>query len=594
MFLLLACIDNGFQEKDEVVEPLDTSTLEDSPVDTGELPSCEDHPAPQGYTAEVDGSCIEELPPGTFNPSVEWHWESSTEVPSDTQVVMSPVVIDLDQDGVPEVLAITYGAGYRGQASTLRALRGTDGEELWALKATLGSINGTSGVGAADVDGDGTVEIFVCTVEKQLLAIDHQGNELWATPNICTSGEDAPSLHDLDGDGQVEVVVGRTWLDGDGNILAQGSAGRGAAGSYGAMSFGADVNGDGVQEVIAGNTVYNLDGSILWTSNLSDGQPAIADVESDGVPDLFTTGAQGLVRYEADTGGVVWGPLAHAGGGYGGPPTLADFDGDGALEIGVAGRTQYIVYEGDGSTLWSMPIDEGSVAITGSAVFDFEGDGAAEVIQADQSTLWVFDGATGAVELEWTEHGSGTVSEFPVVADVDGDQHAEIILGHNKLVGGPRVGITVIGDADDSWVDAGQVWNQHAFHISHIEDDGSVPAYVDPWTDHNSFRAGRFEGLPTYGLPDLVVTEVEWCEDTCPQDLATAWVAIENQGQADVTAALVSINGHPSQAVSLAAGEATWLGPYEVAEGLVIVVDLDDEHAECNETNNAKTFPWPC
>ena len=51
--------------------------------------------------------------------------------------------------------------------------------------------------------------------------------------------------------------------------------------------------------------------------------------------------------------------------------------------------------------------------MTGSSVFDFEGDGAAEVVYADEETLWIFDGATGTIEMAWTEHGSGTRFEYP-------------------------------------------------------------------------------------------------------------------------------------------------------------------------------------
>ena len=598
--LVLACVENTFSEKEDVPSGADTSVAEespaDSPTDSEPPPSCEDHPAPQDYDAELQTECFEQAPPGTFDPVVEWHWTSSTAYPSDTEVIMTPAVVDLTGDGIPEVLVITYGAAYRGKASTLRALDGADGSETWAARATTASINGTSGIGAGDVDGDGDVEVFVCTVEKHLVAFDHEGSELWLAPNICTSGEDTPSLHDLEGDGSAEIIVGRTWLDPQGNVLASGSHGRGAVTSYGAMSFAADVDGDGDLEVIAGNAVYQQDGSSLWESGLEDGHPAVADLEGDGTVDLLVTTPKGLVRYEAATGSKVWGPIAHAGGGYGGAPTLADFDGDGQVEIGVAGKSSYIVYEGDGSELWSRPIDEGSVAITGASVFDFEGDGAAEVVQADHQTLWVFDGATGQVELEWTEHGSGTVSEYPVVADVDGDDHAEIILGHNTLSGGGRVGVTVLGDANESWVDSGRVWNQAAFHISHVQDDGSIPSsYAPSWQDHNSFRAGRFEGLPTTGLPNVLIGQVRWCEETCAQGIATAWVAVENRGLAEATFEVHLAGGvDVTQTLTLAAGAMTWLGPLQVHGDVVGFVDVPGAVRECHEDDNETLLDYPC
>ena len=79
-------------------------------------------------------------------------------------------------------------------------------------------------------------------------------------------------------------------------------------------------------------------------------------------------------------------------------------------------------------SFWSHPIEESSSGMTGSSVFDFEGDGAAEVVYADEETLWIFDGATGTIEMAWTEHGSGTRFEYPTIVDIDADGSAENIV----------------------------------------------------------------------------------------------------------------------------------------------------------------------
>jgi hypothetical protein len=116
---------------------------------------------------------------------------------------------------------------------------------------------------------------------------------------------------------------------------------------------------------------------------------------------------------------------------------VADFDGDGKAEIGVAFGDQYIVYDlackgapagcaGDG-ILWTSPSQDKSSAKTGSSVFDFNGDGRAEVVYGDECFVRVYDGPTGQVIFSQGRFSS-TWQENAVVADVDGDAAAEIVL----------------------------------------------------------------------------------------------------------------------------------------------------------------------
>jgi len=609
---ITACQDYGFNRKGEAEaagspdtaeteldvpdEPGPSDTRDTGPEDPD--PFCDVDPPPE-QTVTVNDACVESAAAGTFTPVVEWSASTFSTHPAYVNVISTPSVGDVNGDGQPDIVAVFYqGSGYRGSPSVLRVLDGASGTEHWSLLGTLGAINGTSGNALADVDGDGDVELFVCTTGRDLLAIDHTGRELWLASGVCASGEDKPSVHDLDGDGDGEIVVGASWVDHTGTLLASGPHGRGGVTIYGAASFAADVDGDGALEILAGNAVYEADGSVLWSSGNPDGQAALGDLEGDGTPDLIVTTPAGMYRYEADTGVLVWGPMPFTGGAYGGPPTIADFDGDGEEEFGVAGLNSYVVYEGDASELWKMPTTEGSIAITGSAVFDFEGDGAAEVVYADHETLWVFSGVDGTVKLEWTDHSSGTVSELPVVADVDGDNQAEIVLASNTLLGSYS-GITVFGDQDGSWMGAAPIWNQHAFHRSHIADDGSLPAtYTPSWQDHRSFRSGSPEGLPTAGIPDLAIGEVDICTDTCPLGEVTVWVAIENRGLAAVRESPVQVDRASTDpsitAVSLDSGEMTWIGPLTLTEDDFDLQVTVDGVGGSDTSNDAVTVAWPC
>ena len=75
---------------------------------------------------------------------------------------------------------------------------------------------------------------------------------------------------------------------------------------------------------------------------------------------------------------------------------------------------------------------------------------------------------TDAEVLFRDKNGSRTRTEYPVIADVDGDFKAEIIFPTNND-GGSGVldsGLEVWGDSLDNWVSTRPVWNQHSYHIT--------------------------------------------------------------------------------------------------------------------------------
>ncbi|QTA84935.1 DUF4114 domain-containing protein [Desulfonema magnum] len=154
-----------------------------------------------------------------------------------------------------------------------------------------------------------------------------------------------------------------------------------------------------------------------------------------------------------------WGPfeLDTAEGGsigrYGVQPTIADFDGDGDAEIGVAGASKYAVFEADGTFSRYANIRDKTSGSTGSSVFDFEGDGVAEIVYADELYLRIYRIADDSEVLTTVKEicvGSGTGHELPVIADVDNDNNAEIVVAaNNDYLGGPNHGIFVFGDKND-------------------------------------------------------------------------------------------------------------------------------------------------
>jgi hypothetical protein len=604
--LALACSD--YEVKPQADWPLGGDTFDTA------TPHCGEWLPPEDYLVPVEADCLAEPAVGSFNPVVEWQWSSNGIDPGYDDIMSTPAIGHInddngdgvvDTDDIPDIVFTTFASGAYTSPGALVAISGDGSGMLWST-TSIGGIRpyGSSGVAIGDLEGDGDVEICVSGYESAVVCVHGaDGSLLWA------GGDDsvyvgAPSIADFDGDGVAEVSYGRQIFDAAGNRLLWGGGGSG----YVAMSVPVDWNGDGQLDLVAGNTIYEMDGTILYTLSGSDGMPAIGDFDLDSDPDVVLTGG-GLVRLYDNTGTQLW-SVSVPGGGTGGPPTVADFDGDGLPEVGVAGQAQYTVLDTDGSQLWTRGVSDYSSSVTGSSVFDFEGDGAAEVVYADEHTLWVFSGATGDVLMEQTGHASGTLYEYPLIADVDGDGATEIIVASNNYTYTGWNGITVIGDADSSWAPAREVWNQHAYHITNVNSDASIPPLqVENWRTWNNFRAGGTELGPSHWRPDLVPGELEVCVLECRDDLVWFTVAAENTGLVDSGAFDISlrsggVSGPEVATDSLShvdsgvARQSTVLSLTEDQWGsgsLVLILDSTDAVEECDEADNIVDLgPWPC
>ncbi len=558
-----------------------------------ELPLlCQPGPAPIG---EADPSCRATPEVGTFNPVLEWNIRDWAQYSNYNQIMAAPIVASLnddnedgliDDDDIPDILAVFFRSnGYRGDG-VLRAVSG-DGS---TVHFSVSGLAGATGIAAGDIDGDGVVEIIASRGDARPIAFEHDGTLKWIASVSASGSYNAPSIADMDSDGEPEIIVGNTIYHADGSVRA--SAGLGAR-----TSIAADLDNDGTMELVAGNSAHDPNGAVIWNNGAPNGHPAIADFDGDGDPEIAVSG-NGRVRLQDHLGNILWNH-PHPGGGTGGTPTVADFDGDGAPEIGVAARSLYAVFDGDGSILWQRTTQDASSSITGSSVYDFEGDGIADVVYADELYLWVYSGTDGAVKLQWDQHSSGTLIEYPLVVDVDGDDQAEIVLVSNDYAFHKARGISVIGDMDQSWRNARRIWNQHAYHITNVNDDGTIPtSAAASWTQNNSFRSGDLAPSDGSLTPDLVV-QGQLCDDECAADVQVVFAYLGNRGASPLSnAATIELYGVTGSneilldtvtwSQVLAAGAFTpglRLESEPVSyQGYVLRVSTND--AECDVTNN--------
>jgi hypothetical protein len=468
-----------------------------------------------------------------------------------------------------------------------------------------------------DVDNDGVPEIIVMNYangEYRIEALEGPTGKLeWSQPiKDFIPLHSTIGIYDLDADGIPEVVFGNYVLDGPtGAIRGVGAHGVGwfvDSKTSGATSVAADIDRDGDLEVVVGNALYDADGNTIWANGEGDGVVAIANFDSDPYGEIVVASSNpGVVRLQDHDGTVLWRVEIDSAGPLG-RPTIADFDGDGEPEIAVVSQLYLTVLEGDGTLLWNAPIDESSSGFTGTSAFDFQSDGSFEIVHADQSKLSVFDGATGALLLELGPHSSSTAAEFPVVADVDVDGHAEIVLiSNNHPQYGVETGLKVFGALHNDWPDTRRLWNQADYWIENVNDNLGIPMLPSAnWDSHNNFRGNPSSALAP--LPDLdaALHPVRVCEVRCADDYLRLVIRVANAGVGElpagvpVTVYALEDGGEVVVAslvtpAAIASGQTSEgmvveLDPVDVLSGTlrVVVNDADGESLldECKEDNN--------
>ncbi len=621
-FGAFACQDYNLNNKayleDGTTTDETTSETGTTPDDTAEDPTCPDidvMPEERG----LDDVCSAG-PPGGFTPITEWSYGSGG------GCLSQPIVGDLDHDGMPEVV-FNMLPNFLSQSGQLVVLRGDTGALVWQDAAADLAYGSAPAIG--DINGDGEPEIVVVREYATSLfavgdytakAYSASGTLLWESEHFEGLDFDwatAPALHDMDKDGFVEVVVGRVILNGDdGSTRGVGTFGRG---SYGITSaFGitvsessvpavVDIDLDGVDEVIVGNAMYSPDGVPLWfNTSYDDAMISVANFDDDPEGEFIGV-SYNTIRLMDTDGSIVWGPIEIAGGNILSAAALADLDQDGKPEVVTAGGNQLIVFHHDGSVYWTAPVTDESGA-TGASFFDFEGDGVLDVVYIDELNMTVYDGQTGAVKFIDGDHGSNTMMDYPTIADVDADGQAEIVVCHNSF----GAAISVFGDQDESWRPARQVWNQHAYSITNINDDLTIPSAEPPaFTSNNTWHSAIPSDLGAIGV-DLSAELVDICTDDCdegvvrvvgriintaPEDLSDAvsialyaeiadeWVVVASRSFADGVP-----SGWSTQGIEMDVDASLLTN----ATGLMFAVDDDGTGVgllhECSETNN--TSAW--
>ncbi len=440
---------------------------------------------------------------------------------------------DMNGDGVPDLVSRDNGP------PRLQIFSGDDGRILQSIVTPATHPFGQTAL--ADVDANGRGDIFQIETGGRLARYEFGNPDaVWRTANDIGDDNDVSTaqIADINQDGRPEVYVGNRIFDAlTGNRLVAGGSNINVGGYSGGSNsdrfplyfdlfqpgdpkpgggtFGPEANG---LEYIAGNQVW----TVTFTSNVAnsgsfqlavelpgpsneqDGLTSIADINGDGLLDIAVMDAGRVYAWDPYTNQQIGAGFDVPNTNSGGRINIGDFDGDGNVELGFAGRDIYIVrdYSGENgnnngtwSTLWQKTdLDDGSQR-TGSTLFDFDGDGIVEVVYSEEEDLFIYAGPDGR-ELFRTTSRAGTRTEYPLVADVNGDGQAEIIVTAQERNGPAFSGdgwISVYGSANQPWVPARKVWNQHGYNVVNINNDLTVPQFQQ--NPLNMIFGGRYNNF---------------------------------------------------------------------------------------------------
>jgi hypothetical protein len=264
---------------------------------------------------------------------------------------VSVAVADLDGDGRPDLIVANFGSNSLSVLQNISS-GGVLTSNSFAAPVSLGVSGAPSQVVAADIDGDGKVDLVTANSGT------YAGVSLFrntSTPGSISfesqvylftypeAQEDSIAVGDLDGDGKPDLIVGSTDSSGFSVYRNIGSPGSITTGSFaapvgfsGSLAVGrggialADLDGDGKPDVvITGN--FSLSASAYLFRNLStpgsftsaslaapvtlasgngdtsdSDSVAIGDLDGDGRPDIAWANFSGIRPFNYDHNLTVW------------------------------------------------------------------------------------------------------------------------------------------------------------------------------------------------------------------------------------------------------------------------------------------------
>lgn len=241
-----------------------------------------------------------------------------------------------------------------------------------------------------------------------------------------------------------------------------------------------DLDGDGQVEIIGGDIdgtlrVQKQDGAVLWDFDLGGLALDIAcgDVDGDGQPDIAVCSADinRRIRVFDRTGKHVW---AHSEPGrVFGHVSVAEDVGTGGPRLFATQANRVAAFDAAGKRLWEQTF--GGPRMRELALGDTDGDGHADVaVTLNAQRLFAAAFGTGG-QPTWRYEpvgGPATPGEDICVADIDGDGSQEVLFGSGQGT------VVCLANGAKRWMarrERPKLWPKHRDATAHL---GTTPVEI--------------------------------------------------------------------------------------------------------------------
>ncbi|MBK7960920.1 MAG: VCBS repeat-containing protein [Bdellovibrionales bacterium] len=504
------CSQNGDITVSPQSEPL-THNIVDQP---GSTPVCQ----------EVSADAVK--------PKLLYAWDYANDIePTYKQVMASPAVGDIDGDGKAEIVFTSYlDTAYSGKG-VLRVLSGITGMPKFSISSEALRPFATTTPLLVDLDHDGKAEIvYLHASRTKAIALNFDGSLRWELPfgftnettpkaiviNSCHHGFSAAKLYN---DNTTQILAGRFIIEENSFRVPRTILDYQKEQSVMCTSFAASLKTQPNSElnILDRIGVADNNGHRLFEF-LRPGFPAVADLmpKVPGI-EVVVSGGGNLTIYNGLTGEVLIDKSLSehseivCGNGLigGGQATIGHFSGSpNQLEIAVATGRSLTIFNNRGEIVAGSVTQDCSSLATGLTSFDFNGDGKPEIIYGDERYIRIYEmDGTKDLKTIWKDiNPSGTIYEYPVVADLDGSGAAKLIVVANNMwvenngsrsyvegatgenasvryakeenpIALATTGLRVFAPSQaNSWMPTRAVWNQHAYFVANILDDLTATA----------------------------------------------------------------------------------------------------------------------